>query len=255
MADSQDIEARLCDYIEGNLSPADQAEIERHLESHPRHREMIQELIRTRGLVGSLPQSKAPMDMTESLQSQLERSMLLGDGLNAAGDGRARHIWRTLVMAAVILLSISLGTAIFVMLHTASNNANFAPMVAATPAAPPSPPATMPAPVTLVMAEPTTQPVKLAPQTQPAVKQEMVATVDPSPATQPAAAAELAAATTQPSEPVLSPDQQADLAILANSIDSPATQPVIDPTTQPSTQPDDMDSSPDDSVAPDDDGQ
>jgi hypothetical protein len=131
------------------------------------------------------------------------------------------------------------------MLHTASDNANFAPMVAAAPAATPT---TQPAPVTLVLAEPTTQPVKLAPQTQPAAQTVMVAAANSTPSTQP-----VASATTQPTIPAVQP---ADLAILADSVDSPATQPSVAPATQPSTQPDDdMDSSQDDSVAPDDDGQ
>ena len=42
MSDSQEnIEARLCDYIEGELDSAGRAEIEQHLDATPEHRELI----------------------------------------------------------------------------------------------------------------------------------------------------------------------------------------------------------------------
>jgi anti-sigma factor RsiW len=236
MANSEDIEARLCDYIEGELSPSDRADIERHLESHPRHREMIKELIQSRRLVGDLPRVKAPGDMTELLQGQLERSMLLGAPTDSETRGM-RQVSRIAAMMVVLILSAGLGAGIYFMVHTASNAAHLPPM--AMDATPDSPPPLL----TQVTTQPATQPVAVVPQTQPS---PAMAVVTAAPATRPVAVA------TQPSV-------AADTAILANSTDNvlppvvAATQPAVTSTTQPSTEPtDDSNSSDDDSVAPDD---
>jgi len=236
MANSEDIEARLCDYIEGELSASDRADIERHLESHPRHREMIKALIQSRRLVGELPRAKAPGDMTELLQGQLERSMLLGAPTDSETRGM-RQVSRIAAMMVVLILSVGVGAGIYFMVHTASNAAHLPPM--AMDSTPDSPPPLLAQATT----QPATQPVAAAPQTQPSLPIAMVAV----------------APTTRPVALSTQPSVAADTAILANSTANalppvvPATQPAVTSTTQPTTEPtDDSNFSDDDSVAPDD---
>lgn len=235
MANSQDIEARLCDYLEEELSPAGREEIERHLQTHPVHRQMIEELMHWRGLVAGLPRASAPRDVTESLEGQLERAMLLGAGpLETRGKG-IHQVSRVLLTAAVIFLAVGLGWGVYFMLFTANVGPQFGPISTdSTPA---------PAPVPIVVAVQPTPPSPVMtvppapPQTQP------VAQADP--------AAEFAAISTmfdpwpsmRPQAPTTQPDAApGDTAVLANSQSTPLSPP---PTTQPATQPDD------ESVAPD----
>ena len=59
----ENIEAMLCAYIEGDLDAAGRAQIEKHLQDHPQHRKLIQELSAMRDLVRGLPRVKAPMEI------------------------------------------------------------------------------------------------------------------------------------------------------------------------------------------------
>ena len=83
MANTENIEAKLCAYVDGDLDPAGCAEIEQHLATNPQHRQLMVELREQRELLRGLPRAKAPEDMLESVQTQLERSVLLD--LGAAG--------------------------------------------------------------------------------------------------------------------------------------------------------------------------
>lgn len=125
MSNSQDIEAKLCDYIEGELSESDRAEISRHLDAHPEHRQMIEELMRTRNLVRDLPRAKAPPELNEALHGQLERSMLLGDGLSVSMAGPRRRFSHMAVLAAALFLAVGLAAAIYGVLRATSNRTQF----------------------------------------------------------------------------------------------------------------------------------
>src|ERR1700722_4702322 len=131
MASSEDIEARLCAYIEGDLDAAQRAEIERHLAAHPPHQVMIQELIATRNLLVGLPQAPAPGDLGEGLQGQLERAMLLGEDPNAHDSWvvHARRMPRLGALAAVGCLAGGFAAGIMLMVRAASH----APKIAAIP--------------------------------------------------------------------------------------------------------------------------
>src|SRR5688500_11072037 len=74
---SENIEAKLCAYVEGDLDEAGRIEIERHLEIHPNHRRLLGELAATRDLLRYLPREPAPAELAESFNGQLERSVLL----------------------------------------------------------------------------------------------------------------------------------------------------------------------------------
>jgi len=106
---NKDIESRLCAYIDGELNEADRAEIERHLEAHPQHRQMIRQLIEARQLLAELPRAIAPGELGDGLQSQLERSILLGEGLTWSEPRRGG---RTLFLAAAsvfLVIGLTIG--------------------------------------------------------------------------------------------------------------------------------------------------
>ena len=94
MASTEDIEAKLCAYIEGVLDTAARADIERHLAANPHHRALLGELGRTRQLMQALPREAAPEEIIDSVQSQLERSVLLSDVDESAAASSIRlHRW------------------------------------------------------------------------------------------------------------------------------------------------------------------
>jgi anti-sigma factor RsiW len=226
MANSQDIEARLCAYIDGDLTVAERADIERHLADHPQHRQMIQDLMQTRKLVSSLPRLKAPADLGEGLQGQLERSMLLGEQNQPADPWRlgSGHVHKLAVTAALTVLVVGLGSVLFVLLRAAAHPAKMETMITTVAPSVPTPaptpeivPATQP---TVVVAAPDTQPSSVVIASAPTTQPDAVAT------TQPTATADL---DDNPMGDMLDPDAVA-----------PATQPAdatlaADPTTQPAT--------------------
>ena len=59
------IEARLAAYIDGELNPAERAEIEKHLASNPQHKKLIEELTVQRDLLKVIPHEKAPPEILD----------------------------------------------------------------------------------------------------------------------------------------------------------------------------------------------
>ncbi len=112
---SENIEAKLCAYVEGDLDEAGRIEIERHLEAHPTHRRLLAELIATRDLLRYLPREQAPADLAETFNAQLERSELLdGPGVDAlAPSMRINLLPRLLAVAAIVLLGAGLGVVVY----------------------------------------------------------------------------------------------------------------------------------------------
>src|SRR5262245_14908279 len=118
-ANQEQIEARLCDYVEGTLTDAERADIEKHLAQNPQHRKLIAELMKTKDFVRRLPRVNAPTDVSETLQGQLERSVLLGSMPEevAASGMRIGIGSRLRAIAAVLFLAIGLGTIMVYMLR------------------------------------------------------------------------------------------------------------------------------------------
>src|SRR5918993_3972909 len=90
---SEQIEAKLCAYLEGELDEAGRAEIEKHLQQNPAHRKLLAEVGKTRGLLRALPRESAPPDICEAFQGQLERSVLLAN-FDDHAEGTALRINR-----------------------------------------------------------------------------------------------------------------------------------------------------------------
>ena len=121
MSQNQEIiEAKLCAYIDGELDPDGRAEIEKHLEANPQHRRLLESLKATRDLVRWLPREPAPPELAETLNGQLERSVLLdydGDSL------RPRIFPRVFAAAAIVVLTAGLAAAVYFALPKSHRNA------------------------------------------------------------------------------------------------------------------------------------
>lgn len=118
------IEAQLCAYIDGELSPTEQVEIERHLAGNPQHRALIDDLRQMRGLLQGLPRAKAPGELNENLTGSLERSALLdpSEGEEAAVVGRINRWPQWTAVAAVLILAVGLAIVVYSMLPPRANN-------------------------------------------------------------------------------------------------------------------------------------
>jgi len=106
-ANQEQIEARLAAYIDGELDVGERAKIEKHLAGNPQHKALIEELMIQRDLLHAVPREKAPPEIAETIQSQLERSVLLGQGEEAArGPLRipmfAAAVWTVAAFAASV---------------------------------------------------------------------------------------------------------------------------------------------------------
>lgn len=120
MSQNQEIiEAKLCAYVDGELDPDGRAEIEKHLEANPQHRRLLESLRATRDLLKWLPREPAPPELAETLNGQLERSVLLDDDQETS----QRHVFpRILAAAAIIVLTAGLAAAVFFALPKAQRN-------------------------------------------------------------------------------------------------------------------------------------
>ena len=121
MSQNQEIiESKLCAYIDGELDPEGRAEIEKHLEANPQHRRLLESLKATRDLLRWLPREPAPPELAESLNGQLERSVLLDyDGESL----RPRIVPRVLAAAAIVILTAGLAAAVYFALPKSRRNA------------------------------------------------------------------------------------------------------------------------------------
>src|ERR1700761_3260254 len=111
MSQNQEIiESKLCAYIDGELDADGRTEIEKHLDANPQHRRLLESLKATRDLIKWLPREPAPPELAETLNGQLERSVLLDFDERSLN----RNIWpRALSAAAIILLTAGLGAAVY----------------------------------------------------------------------------------------------------------------------------------------------
>jgi hypothetical protein len=114
----ENTEAKLAAYIDGEMDPADRAEIERLIDQNPNYRRVLEQLRQTRDLLRALPRESAPPELTEAFNGQLERSVLLdGLGSESRKPGLAINRWPQWMMAAaIVLLTAGLGTIVFLML-------------------------------------------------------------------------------------------------------------------------------------------
>jgi hypothetical protein len=110
-------EAKLLAFIEGELDAAGRVEIEKHLEAHPQHRKLLEEMRGMRDWVRWLPRESAPAELSDSFQERLERTLLLG-APEASGVTPMRiSRWpRIGAAAAVVALAIGVGGVVYFVL-------------------------------------------------------------------------------------------------------------------------------------------
>jgi hypothetical protein len=113
----ENIEARLCAYIDGELDEAARRDIERHLESNPQHRRLMREMARARELLQELPRVPAPPEIEEAIHSHLERSVLLDDSAAASAPLRISRWPQIISAAAIILLAAGLGIIVWLVIR------------------------------------------------------------------------------------------------------------------------------------------
>lgn len=115
----QNMQDNLSAYLDGELSQDAAGEIERHVEACAVCRDLLNELRSVSGLVGELPRQRAPRALSEDVQMQLERHLLLaadGDDLEpASATDRALAqerppVWpRVAAIAACLFLAAGIG--------------------------------------------------------------------------------------------------------------------------------------------------
>jgi anti-sigma factor RsiW len=134
MSENENIEAKLCSYVEGDLDAAGRAEIEKYLLAHPQYRPLIAELAKTRGLLRKLPRVSAPAELLETLSGQIERSALLDDDGHHAMRIRTSKLPHLAAWAAVLLLMTGLAAVIYRVLPSNKTPSELALLPAPQPA-------------------------------------------------------------------------------------------------------------------------
>src|SRR5687768_13455636 len=113
----EESEAKLLAYVEGELDEAGRVEIERHLESNPSHRRLLEEPKAGRDLLRWVPRESARRELMGSFQSELERAVLLEEedeeAAQEAGSLRINPWHQFRAVAAVLLLATTLGVVVF----------------------------------------------------------------------------------------------------------------------------------------------
>ena len=160
------VEAQLCAYLEGDLSPAERAAIEQHLAGNPPHRQLLADLSLNRQWLRDLPKVSAPADVGEAFQQQVERSLLLGDDVQFKPQPGGGRLTQFAMMAALIAITAGLGVGLMLMLsgpdrpsgRVAANFPTSRPIVATGDKQTPTldVPATQPAPPLATAAMPAT---------------------------------------------------------------------------------------------------
>lgn len=131
---SEAIEAKLCAYLEGELAPPDRAEIEEYLKNYPQHRQTLSDLATNRTVLRNLPREKAPAEVAEAFQGQMERSMLLDGPVNEDAIVRLKHGPQLALAAAIVVLAAGLGIVVYIILPGPVQKYSVAPPVTVAPA-------------------------------------------------------------------------------------------------------------------------
>lgn len=96
---------RLSAYLDGELSPAERAEIERWLERDAEARSLFNELRQVTSIVAALPRERAPTDMADAVVARCERAALLDEtGFRPRRAVMAARWTRPLALAASLLV-------------------------------------------------------------------------------------------------------------------------------------------------------
>jgi hypothetical protein len=118
VANTENIEAKLAAYVDGELDPIGRAEIEQYLTTNPQHRALIEELRSAKDYLQDLPRASAPPEVAEMISQQLERAALLGD-VEIGTDPGTGHFSRwpqVRAIAAILILTVGLAGVLYYVL-------------------------------------------------------------------------------------------------------------------------------------------
>ncbi len=111
------IEARLLEYLEGELPANEAAEIQAHLLRNPQQQQLLTELAATRAAVAGLPQGPAPLEVYDAVQARLERSALLDEpaAQHTAKATKPRLLPQVLAVGGITAAAAALAWVVFVV--------------------------------------------------------------------------------------------------------------------------------------------
>lgn len=95
---------QLTAYLDGELSGAERAEVERLLERDAEARALLEELRETARLIGTVPKEFAGMGFNEAVRARLERSSLLDEVTS-----RRMNWWKPMALAASLVIVCTIG--------------------------------------------------------------------------------------------------------------------------------------------------
>jgi anti-sigma factor RsiW len=147
---TEDLEARIAAYIDGQLPPAEAARLEVFLaNTDPRLAEQIIGMLNDRHRLRTLPRPAAPLDLAGRIMEQVERATLLND--THSPDHETPHRWwqSRAAIAAGFLLMIG-GFSYFVFVAVIGGGGSQTRQIV-TSTNPEKPPASTPAPVASAM--------------------------------------------------------------------------------------------------------
>jgi anti-sigma factor RsiW len=136
---SEATEAKLCAYLDGELAPDQRTEIEEYLKNYPQHRQTLSDLAAMRNVLRNLPRERAPAEVAEAFQGQMERSMLLDGPADVDSIIRLRRWPQFALAAAIVVLAVGLGIIVYIILPGTPQKYSVAPPIAVAPAPPLSP--------------------------------------------------------------------------------------------------------------------
>jgi len=116
MRANPNIDELLCSFLDGELAPRQQTEVQRLVARDPDVAQRLRHLQNTKTLIGALPRAEAPDDMLEQIKFALERKTLLDEQpVSAATSAGVRHLMfrRLVAAAAMIALMAVLGAVVY----------------------------------------------------------------------------------------------------------------------------------------------
>ncbi len=115
-SESDNIEAKLAAYIDGQLGESERAEIEKYLANNPQQAQVMRELMQGREWMRELPRESAPPEIMEAIQTSLERGQLLARPVEDEASGGGW--WRQVVaIAAILVLAVGLAGLVYWVTH------------------------------------------------------------------------------------------------------------------------------------------
>jgi hypothetical protein len=145
MKANPNIDELLCSFLDGELPPRQQTEVQRLVAREPEVGRRLRQLQSCRTLIGALPRAQAPAEMLDRIKVSLERKTLLEEPALSSGSraGARRLMARKLLAAAAMIALLGVLGAVIYQVVAPVPGSGVQPLVASSPqAARPIAPAT-----------------------------------------------------------------------------------------------------------------